>query len=351
MERGSKLSEQMKRRVESVKKKESKSPEYEGDSSLIVSTGSTLLDLAISGGRFHKGGIPAGILVEIFGPEGSGKTVMLCEIAGAVQRAGGKVMFKDPEARLNKQFASMFGLNVDEIDYSNPDKVPEVFAPIRTWEPEPEGVAHGIFADSLAALSTDLEMDGKEGDKMGMRRAKEFSQELRKTCRVLAQKKFLMVCSNQIRQNVDAGPYENPSVTPGGKAIPFYASLRLRCSTPRKLKYSKMIGKKEVDHVYGVETNIEVVKSSVWKPYRQATVHIIFDYGIDDIRGNLRYLKQFSSSTVYTIGEEKLDKSLERSIQIVEENGLEESLREEVIKTWNEVEETFHTERKPKSRE
>jgi recombination protein RecA len=337
----------MKRRSSS---KPAKTTEDEGDFSLTVSTGSTLLDLAISGGRCHGGGIPSGILVEIFGPEGSGKTVMLCEIAGAVQRAGGKVMFKDPEARLNKQFASMFDMNVEEIDYSNPDKIPEVFAPIREWNPEPEGVIHGIFADSLAALSTDLEMDAKEGDKMGMRRAKEFSQELRKTCRILAQKKFLLVCSNQVRQNLDAGPYENPYITPGGKAIPFYASLRLRCSTPKQLKTKKSIGSKEVENTYGVETNITVVKSSVWKPYRTAPVNIIFDYGIDDIRGNLRYLKQFTSSPVYILGGGKLDKSLEASIRMVEEDGREEELREEVITQWNEVENKFHVERKPKRR-
>lgn len=348
MQRGSKgLSEQMKKRafVAPAEKKE-----YEGDTSLIVSTGSTLLDLAISGGRVRGGGIPAGILVEIFGPSGCGKTVMLCEIAGAVQRAGGKILFKDPEARLDKQFAKIFDFQVDEIDYSNPDKVTEVFAPIREWDPKPEGIIHGIFTDSLAALSTDLEMENKDGDKMGMRRAKEFSQELRRTCRTITQKKFLMVCSNQVRQNADAGPYSPKYTTPGGVAIGFYSSLRLRCSNPTKIKKKKTIKGTETEHVYGVETEIEVFKSSVWKPYHTAHVHILFDYGIDDIRGNLKFLKDFKSFPVYSIGEDKLDKSLDISIQLIEEDNRVAELREEVIDLWSEIEESFRMERKPKSR-
>jgi len=178
-----------------------------GDGERLISTGSTLLDLAISGGRFPQGGIPGGILVEVFGPSGCGKTVLLSEIAGGVQRQGGDVKFYDPEGRLNAQFGSLFGFKVEDAEYSRPDTVPEVFEPIRTWKPRHDDRVNGIFADSLAALSTVLEMDAKDGDKMGMRRAKEFSEACRKTCRVLAQKNFLMVCSNQIRQNLDAGPF------------------------------------------------------------------------------------------------------------------------------------------------
>lgn len=346
VQRGSKpLSAQVKSHSKQEMKKQG---EWEGNTNLLISSGSTLLDLAISGGRVRGGGIPAGILVEIFGPSGSGKTVMLCEIAGAVQRAGGKIMFKDPEARLNKQFAKMFDLEVDDIDYSTPDKVTEVFAPIRVWDPEPSDAVHGIFADSLAALTTDMEMNDK--DEYGMRRAKEFSQELRKTCRIITQKNFLMVCSNQVRQNLDAGPYGQKYKTPGGEAIPFYSSLRLRCANPTKLKKKKTVKGQEVEHVYGVETEIEVYKSSVWKPYHSAKVNILFDYGIDDIRGNLKFLKSFKSLPVYSIGEEKLDKSLDLAIQMIEEDDRGQELREEVIDLWSEIEESFKMERKPKSR-
>jgi RecA/RadA recombinase len=340
-----KLSEQVEEKL--AKEPEQKS-EYDGKD-IPVSTGSTLLDLAISGGRFREGGIPLGILVEIFGPSGAGKTVLLSQLAANLQRLGGKVMFHDPEARLNKQFARIFGLDTGEIEYTIPNTVPEVFQSVRDWVSEAEaekGTIYGVFADSLAALSTDMEME--EGDKMGMRRAKEFSEELRKTCRIITQRNVLMVCSNQIRQNFDAGPYGMKYKSPGGEAIGFYSSLRLRFGSPQKIKEKKKIRGKEHERVVGVRTEIEVFKSSVWRPYRTAEVYILFDYGIDDIRANLRFLKQNTGSTVYAIKDLKLDRSLERSIQIVEEENLEQELRNAVIELWNEIEEGFQEKRKPK---
>jgi hypothetical protein len=258
-------------------------------------------------------------------------------------------MFHDPEARLNKQFSRIFGLDTGEIEYTIPNTIPEVFQSVRDWVSEAEaekGTIYGVFADSLAALSTDMEMG--EGDKMGMRRAKEFSEELRKTCRIITQRNVLMVCSNQIRQNFDAGPYGMKYKSPGGEAIGFYSSLRLRFGSPQKIKEKKKIRGKEHERVVGVHTGIEVFKSSVWKPYRSAEVYILFDYGIDDIRANLRFLKQNTGSTVYTIKDLKLDRSLERSIQIVEEENLEQELRNAVIELWNEIEEEFQEKRKPK---
>jgi len=109
--------------------------EFDGNTEQVISTGSTLLDLAISGGRVRGGGIPGGILVEIFGQSGSGKTVLLCEIAGAIQRQGGDIMFHDPEARLNKQFARMFDLDISTIEYTTPNTIPEVFSGVREWNP------------------------------------------------------------------------------------------------------------------------------------------------------------------------------------------------------------------------
>ena len=340
-----KLSEQVEEKL--AKEPEEKS-QYDGKD-ITVSTGSTLLDLAISGGRFREGGIPLGILVEIFGPSGAGKTVLLSQLAANLQRLGGKVMFHDPEARLNKQFARIFGLDTGEIEYTIPNTIPEVFQSVRDWVSQEEaekGTIHGVFADSLAALSTEMEME--EGDKMGMRRAKEFSEELRKTCRIITQRNVLMVCSNQIRQNLDAGPYGMKYKSPGGEAIGFYSSLRLRFGSPQKIKEKKKIRGKEHQRVVGVHTEIEVFKSSVWKPYRTAEVYILFDYGIDDIRANLRFLKTNTGSTVYAIKDTKLDRSLERSIQIVEEENLEQELRNAVIELWNEIEEEFQENRKPK---
>jgi RecA/RadA recombinase len=343
---------------EQVKTKSSKKPKHEeiggmypGNDEIMISTGSTLLDLAISGGRKHGGGIPGGIFVEVFGPSSSGKTVLLCEIAGSVQRQGGEVMFKDPEARLDKQFAQMFGLDVDVIDYDNPDTVPEVFAPIRKWKPKNEKVINGVFSDSLAALSTDMEMEDK--DKYGMRRAKEFSEELRRTCRILKKRNMILVGSNQIRTNTDAGLFEEKYKAPGGHAPEFYASLRLRFSSPSKIKKTRKIGGskgKDFTKVIGVRSRVEVYKSSVWQPYGNAYVTILFDYGVDDIRENLQFIKDYTKNSVFTLAGESLDKSMDKSIRIIEQEGFADKLREEVIDLWQEIQEKFKSKRKPKVR-
>jgi len=341
------LSTQMVRRTNkpAIEKKE-----YDGDFGTVISTGSTLLDLAISGGRIHGGGLPGGILVECFGPSGSGKTVLLSEIAGCVQRKGGDIMFADPEARLNKQFAAMFGLDLPEDSYTRPDTVIELFKSANDWEPTTfkRKTINGIFADSLAALSTDMEMTKEEGDKMGMKRAKDFSEQLRKFCRVIAEKNYLMVCSNQVRVNADAGLYGEKYTTPGGVSIGFYSSLRLKFTKPAKIKDKQKVVGKDVTRVIGVEVEIEVYKSSIWKPYHTAPVYILFDYGVDDIRANLQYVKDFTKNTAYTCGGEKLDTSLEGSIKAIESAGLEEDLREEVIALWEQIERKFENERKPK---
>lgn len=325
---------------------------YKGNDELMISTGSTLLDLAISGGRKRGGGIPTGIFVEVFGPKSAGKTVLLCELAGAVQRQGGEVMFKDPEARLNAQFARMFDLDIKTVNYDTPNTVPEVFAPIRTWEVKDEKKINGIFADSLAALSTDLEMDKEEGDKMGMRRAKEFSEELRKTCRILQKRNLLLVGTNQIRVKTDAAQFGEKYTVPGGEAPAFYASLRLQFKYTTKITRKKKIHGKEVKKVIGVQSTIFVEKSSVWQPYNEATLTILFDYGIDDIRENLQYIKNYTSNKIYTLNGESLSKSMEESIAIIEERGQPaiDSLKNEVIDLWHEIEQKFKINRQRKTR-
>ena len=224
-----------------------------------------------------------------------------------------------------------------------------MFASVNKWEPkEKPKTINGIFVDSLAALSTNLEMDNDDGDKMGMKRAKDFSEGFRKACLVLAEKNRLMVASNQIRDNTDQGGI---TVTaPGGKAPGFYASLRLRLMNPVELKDKKIIYGKETSRTYGISTEIKVFKSSVWKPYRTAKVFIVFDYGIDDIRANLQFIKDFTSNKIYTIGGDGLNKSMDASIAIIEEDGLEKELKEEVIDLWELIESKFKKERKPKIR-
>lgn len=326
-----------------------KPAEYKGNIKVMVSTGSTLLDLSISGGRVQGGGLPGGILVEIFGPSSTGKTVFLSEIAGAIQRQDGEVMFHDPEARLDKQFARMFDLDTAAMEYSTPDTVTEVFKAVRKWQPKDIKKINGVMADSLAALSTDLEMGKEEGDKMGMRRAKELSEECRKTTRILAKQNYLMVVSNQLR--VNASGMGEKYKTPGGEAVGFYASVRLQIKKPLKdAKITKkvMVKGKEVIRVVGINVDVHVYKNSVWSPYRTAPVTILFDYGIDDVRQNLQFLKKYTGATSYVLGGKKLAVAMDKAIERIERNGYEDRLRKEVIKLWMEIDAKFASNRKRK---
>jgi recombination protein RecA len=335
--------------------------EYEGDITKVVSTGSTLLDLAISGGRRRGGGIPGGILVEIFGPPSAGKTVLLCEVAGNVHDKGGQIKFYDPEGRLDTQFAKLFGLTITDKEYSQPNTPLDIFTPIRKWNPTPSGVIHGVFTDSIASLESDLEMADKKDEYS--RVAKLLSQELRKTCRTISSKNFIIVCSNQLRQNVGASQFEPKYTSPGGEAVKFYSSLRLRMYNPKEITKEVVLKNrvvnakgevqtktKEIEEAIGAYTLVKVVKNSTWKPWRTAPVYIVFDYGIDDIRANVTYLKQMRQTTTYELDKERLGISLDEAILYVEKHGLEEALREAVIDTWEQVEGMLSSQRKKKIR-
>lgn len=338
-------------RKEHVKKKPEKAKEkpLDGNTTIMYNTGSTLLNLAVSGTRVRGGGIPGGILIEIAGPPGSGKTVLLTETAGDAQRKEIPVMFRDPEARLNKVFAQIFDLDFDDLDLKSPNTVTQLFQGIREWDIDPK-VGGACFADSLAALSTNMEMEKDEGDKMGMRRAKEFSEELRRTCRLLQERNILLMASNQLRVNQDAGMFGQKYVSPGGEAIGFYSSVRLRFIRVEKIKDKKTINGKLVHKVVGTKATIEVSKSSVDEPFRTAEIYIYFDYGIDDIRANLQFVKDFTKNTKYAVNDLDLDVSMDKSIKAVEEQELEEELKEQVIDLWEYIQSKFKSNRKKKKR-
>jgi len=333
------LAKQVKEITESPVEKIVEPPDMEK----VVSTGSTLLDLAISGKRRRGGGIPGGIIVEIFGPSGSGKTAVLAEICASAQYKGGQVKFLDPEARLDQEYCRIYGLSLQEEDYARPDTVTQVFDEMWKWEPEPTEAINVIATDSLAALSTEMEMEDR--DKMGMRRAKEFSEGLRKTCRIIANNNWLIVCTNQVREG-DKG-----EVTPGGKGIPFYSSLRIRVAQKGKIVKAKSVGpkKKRVEKAIGIQSECYIVKSTVDDPFRRVPIYIVFGVGIDDIRGNLQWLKDMAGATKY----ECIDKSfvsMDAAIHYIEEQGYQKQLREQVIDLWEEIEDAFRIERKPKER-
>jgi recombination protein RecA len=339
------LSRQVKRHVNKVEEEED---EFKGNFETVISTGSTLLDLAISGGRVRGGGVPGGIFMEVFGPNSSGKSVLLSEMAGDVLRKGGEARFDDPEVTLNEQFAKIFDLDINKIKYDTPDTVTQVFENIRKWEPKSTGKIHGTFTDSLAALSTNMEMEDDDGDKRGQRRAKEFSEGFRKNARILKQKNYLMVGSNQVRDNQEkANKYSPQFISTGGFAIGFYASIRLRANNPEKIVKEISYKGQKIKQAVGVKTEFEVFKNKVWTPYRKAPLYILWDYGIDDIRSNLTYLKEYTGATGYFLNEVKLGKSLDESIKTIESDPkMIIALKNEVIDLWEEIDLKFASNRK-----
>jgi len=349
---------------------------YDGDISRVISTGSTLLDLEIMGKRVRGGGIPGGILVEIYGPNSGGKTVLMSEIAGGIQRQKGKVKFFDAEARLSKKFAEIFDFTVDDCEFGVPNQVADVFLPLMTWNPDgPPCIGqynrrqkkcrecgdsdtcsdfdldnrpiNGVFIDSFAQLCGELEKGDEEIDKRGSARAKEFSQWMRKLAPKITANKWLIVGSNQIRDNQKAKTDFDPKyVTPGGNAVPHAASLRLEISPAARLRDEKTINGKKVYVEYGHCSKVKIIKNTVSGQKGSAEIQIVVDYGIDDITANLQYLKKFTPGSKYWTG----DNSLEDAIEMIEQDGLELELKEAVIDLWEEIQDKFKKDRKPKRR-
>lgn len=343
-----KLSQQVEKKVN---KKEQQETKNKTDFSNVISTGSTLLNLAISGGIVRGGGIPnGGWLIEIFGPASIGKTSMLCEIAGDVKRKGGETQFHDPEARFSTTFAQIFDLELKEDEIKYPDTPDDVFNAVWQWSPKDTNKINAVLIDSTAALASDLEMQDKKDEYQ--RRARLFSQGFRKVARRLKQNNCLMVCSNQIREKMNATPFGEKTDTPGGQAMKFYSSLRLKVSKQQQHKLKREItvrGRKE-RKTFGVAVQVEVFKSSIWEPFNTAPVYIDFQYGIDDIRANLEYIKKWTDKNIYYVDNNKLSNSLEKSIELVEENELEDELSRQVIDIWEEIQQQFKTQRKKKKR-
>jgi len=310
------------------------------DTSMVVSTGSTLLDLAISGGRIRGGGCPGGIMIELHGPSGSGKTALAVDIAASIQNKGGEADILDPEARLDKEYARIYGLELDKKNYSQPKLVTEVFNSIYKWDPPNKKVINGKIIDSIAALVSAKEMEDG-GDKRGQRKAKDLHEGCRKSSVVLAEGGHKLIIFTNHEMDGEYG-----KITPGGKAVPYYASLRIRIAQKEKLMpEKKMASGKMVKMVTGVLSLCTVVKNSIDNGFRDAPLYIIYGQGIDDVRANLQWYKQMMNSTKY-IACDKEYQRLDFAIKYIEDNDLEGELREDVIDLWEEIQEKFKTTRK-----
>lgn len=312
----------------------------------VISTGSTLLDLAISGSRIRGGGLPGGILAEIFGTSGSGKTSLLASICASAQRKDGEIDIQDPESRLDKEYMEIYGLGFDQsgFTYSRPDTVLQAFQHLWKWSKElREDVINVAAIDAVAALSTELELDNEEGDKRGQKQAKEFSQNLRKSARILGENNIVTLFNNQIRQG------EYGETTPGGKALEFYSSLRIRVAKKEDIKSTKKNKwGKPIEKIIGIYSQCYIKKSTVDAPYRSCPLSIVFGVGIDDIRDQLQWQKDMKKLSTYECPDGKTYQSMDRAIEYVEEKNLEKQLREITIDMWEDMETRFKQERKPR---
>ncbi len=313
------------------------SPQFEVDA---IPTGSLTLDLALG-----IGGVPKGRIVEIYGPESSGKTTVALQIVAESQKQGGTAAFIDVEHALDPVYAKALGVNIDEMLVSQPDSGEQALeiaeALVRS------GAIDCIVIDSVAAMVTKAEIDGEMGDNHVGLLARLMSQAMRKLTSVISKTNCVAIFINQVREKIGV-MYGNPEVTTGGRALKFYSSVRIEV---RKGEAIKVNGE-----VIGARTKCKVVKNKVAPPFKDCEFDLMFGKGISrvgeivDLAVDLDIIKK--SGAWFAYGEGKIGQGRDNAKEYLTNNPavmkeIEDKIKAELASRNKEEEEQPKTEEKP----
>ncbi len=273
-----------------------------------ISSGSLSLDIALG-----VGGYPRGRIIEIFGPESSGKTTIALHAIAEVQKAGGQAAFIDAEHALDPVYAQKLGVNIEELLLSQPDTGEQALDIVESLVKS--GVIDIVVIDSVAALVPQAEIDGEMGDSHLGLQARLMSQAMRKLSGIINKSKTIVIFINQLREKVGVF-FGNPETTPGGRALKFYSTIRIDVRRIETIKQG--------EDLIGNRTRIKVVKNKVAPPFRYADVDIIFGEGISKT-GELITLGVESgiiekSGAWFSYNDEKIGQGLENAKLYLENN-------------------------------
>ena len=292
-----------------------------------IPTGSISLDIALG-----IGGIPRGRVVEIYGPESSGKTTLTLHIIANVQKAGGVAAFIDAEHALDPEYAKKIGVNINDLLISQPDNGEQALDIVETLVGS--GQVNVIVVDSVAALVPKAEIEGDMGDQHMGRQARLMSQALRKLTSIISKSNCTVIFINQIRMKIGI-VFGNPETTTGGNALKFYCSVRIEVRRSAQIKRG--------EEIVGNRTKVKIVKNKVAPPFRTTEFDIMYNEGIsesgDVLDTGAKYEVIAKKGNSFTFGELKLGVGREVAKQYLKENPkVMKEIVKEIYKKLKEIE-------------